>query len=477
MNHTSYTQYDQGTWDWALQNLLETFGPQPSASVPQIPQHTMQQATMRHVYPPASSQATTTQQLNGACPNYYDAQPQFAYPFVPQDNLPSLMQPHSTNAHTNINNSDWNFNFTFPSYLANPCSSQAPLPRQTKPLPRRVAAMEPEMPHLAPQAPPVSSEPFRPPGFMFAPSNPRPATPGQRASPGGMRSDTTASSAAAHRTPSPGSSSVPSSNIPPETSTPPAVHETSSEDAASLEALLRFAASVRAEAAAKKKSTSSRKRKAPQQDAPTKKKTKTGTSKSVSNTTRKTASVVQQQHQISAERPEGREVPTPEEPLPLNPSGATGPIPHTDDQVAQTSTPPDQKLRCPIPGCYEKKPKIYNRDLDVYRHICTVNRHKAERAKPGWEKRWGIPDDYHGKLVACPYTSCEENCEGREIRRDRLNKHMRREHGMDLEEWRCRVRVLTRRMKKAGTWTEEDATRKYWKYEEEVDNFQYLPSD
>lgn len=50
-------------------------------------------------------------------------------------------------------------------------------------------------------------------------------------------------------------------------------------------------------------------------------------------------------------------------------------------------------------------------------------------------------------------------------------------HGIDSEEWTWRVGFIMERMMKEGRWTEEDAKRKVWIYEQEVNEFVYRPGE
>lgn len=150
-------------------------------------------------------------------------------------------------------------------------------------------------------------------------------------------------------------------------------------------------------------------------------------------------------------------------------------------QAASRAESPKQEQKkkpiiCPIPGCFEKKETTFVRVQELRRHICTAIAHEDERSVPGWEKRWGIPPGYRGKIKSCPYLDCPKR--GRAMRRNEyLDVHMREKHGIDSKEWSRRVSLLVRRMKKENRWTEEDAARKEWIYEKEIAEFVYRPGE
>lgn len=208
--------------------------------------------------------------------------------------------------------------------------------------------------------------------------------------------------------------------------------------------------------------SSSRKRKAPDshgEQSPQKKKQKTV------ETTKQTAGPPVDGHEQST----SQQVPLIQEPLLFHPGSSSAPPAATQQMTKRTFV-------CPIPGCFQRKPRFFGRVQERHRHICTAIRHEVERSVPGWEKRWGIPDDYNGKIKYCPYISCPQR--RRAMRRnEHLNKHMRRDHRIDMTEWNWRVGCIAERMKEEGRWTEEDDRRKEWIYEREVDEFVGNPGE
>ncbi|EIM84427.1 uncharacterized protein STEHIDRAFT_112805 [Stereum hirsutum FP-91666 SS1] len=100
-----------------------------------------------------------------------------------------------------------------------------------------------------------------------------------------------------------------------------------------------------------------------------------------------------------------------------------------------------KKVACPIPVCSGRM--LYNAG-SMHQHIRLSAIHRPDRAVPGWEKRWGIPEKSRAKMVLCPYIGCLSG----EMRKDtQLDKHMLDKHSVDYEEWRFKVEQEGRRTK------------------------------
>lgn len=127
-------------------------------------------------------------------------------------------------------------------------------------------------------------------------------------------------------------------------------------------------------------------------------------------------------------------------------------------------------IRCPIASCNKK----FGRNEELHRHICTnKDRHPQIRNVPGWERRYGVPDDFKGKLMACPFPSCKHRSKIDGMRRYEVDKHMRAHHGgMNVTMWLERVAMLIRRRERAGLWTDEDKVSYVWKDDVSVTNFE-----
>lgn len=130
---------------------------------------------------------------------------------------------------------------------------------------------------------------------------------------------------------------------------------------------------------------------------------------------------------------------------------------------------PPKPVLCPVAGCNSK----FSRNQDLNRHICTdMESHPQIRNVPGWERRYGVPDDFKGKLTSCPFSLCDHLSKSRGMRRNEVDKHMRAHHGgMDVTMWLERVAMLIRRRERAGLWTYEDEVSKEWEDELGVTNF------
>lgn len=101
-----------------------------------------------------------------------------------------------------------------------------------------------------------------------------------------------------------------------------------------------------------------------------------------------------------------------------------------------------KKVACPIPVCSGQK--LYYNAGSMHQHIRLSAIHRPDRAVPGWERRWGIPEKSRAKMVLCPYIGCLSG----EMRQDtQLDKHMLEKHSVDYEAWCVKAEQERRRTK------------------------------
>lgn len=133
------------------------------------------------------------------------------------------------------------------------------------------------------------------------------------------------------------------------------------------------------------------------------------------------------------------------------------------------ATNPPKPVFCPVAGCNGK----YTRLQDLRRHLCTDQKtHPQIRDVPDWQQRCGVPKNFKGKLMSCPFSRCKHISKSHGMRRCEVDKHMRARHGgMDVTMWLKRVATLIRRRERAGLWTAEDMVSTRWKDMLSVTNF------